>query len=263
MSADADNEYFSDGLAEEIITGLSRLHNLRVVARTSAFAFKGKDLDIREIGRKLNVMAILEGSVRKSANRLRITAQLINVADGFHLWSEQYDRELREVFAIQDEIAHEIVKKLKVNLLGEDRKPAPSRIENIEMYQRFLRGRHLLTKYNLVSLFKAIDCFPGSRRIPRFHAALVGIADAFFYLGFLDLMPPRESFPRRSKWLKKRSRWTHPGQCPLTPRPDAPAPRSGLAWRREIAPPSIGPQRPELFRPLRVWDLPVGDRETG
>ncbi len=204
MSADAENEYFSDGLAEELITRISRLRGLHVVARTSAFAFKGKDLDIREIGRKLNVENILEGSVRKSANRLRITAQLINVADGFHLWSEQYDREIRDLFAIQDEIAHEIVKNLKVNLMSEDKDHDPSRIENIEAYQRFLRGRHLVSKYTLVSLYKAIDCFSQVLvEYPAFTPALVGMADAYFFLGFLDLMPPRESFPMAKEMAQK------------------------------------------------------------
>jgi serine/threonine protein kinase/Tfp pilus assembly protein PilF len=204
MSTDAENEYFSDGLAEELITRISRLRNLRVVARTSAFAFKGKELDIREIGRKLGVRTILEGSVRKSDSRLRITAQLINVADGFHLWSEQYDREVKDIFAIQDEIAHEIVKKLKINLLGEDRSQASSRIEDVEAYQRFLRGRHLVSKYTLVSLYKAIDCFEQVlSEYPAFAPALVGMADAYFFLGFLDLMPPRESFPKAKEMAQK------------------------------------------------------------
>ena len=204
MSAEAENEYFSDGLAEELITRISRLRDLRVVARTSAFAFKGKDLDIREIGRKLNVQNILEGSVRKSGSRLRITAQLINVADGFHLWSDQYDREIKDIFAIQDEIAQEIVKKLNVNLMSEDKSRVSSRIENVEAYQRFLRGRHLLSKYTLVSLYKAIDCFEQVLgEYPSFAPVLVGMADAYFFLGFLNLMPPRESFPKAKEMAQK------------------------------------------------------------
>ena len=120
MSPDPENEYFSDGLAEELINALSKLVGLRVTARTSAFRFRGKDLDIREIGKQLNASTVLEGSVRKAGNRLRITAQLINVADGYHLWSEKYDRELEDVFIIQDEISLAIVEKLKLALL-EDR----------------------------------------------------------------------------------------------------------------------------------------------
>ncbi|NIN00088.1 MAG: hypothetical protein GTO24_19050, partial [candidate division Zixibacteria bacterium] len=117
LSADKEQEYFCDGMAEEIINALTHVEDLRVVARTSAFAFKGEKIDIREIGKKLNVEAVLEGSVRKAGNRLRISAQLINVADGYHLWSEKYDRDMADVFAIQDEISLTIVDRLKVKLL--------------------------------------------------------------------------------------------------------------------------------------------------
>ena len=118
VSADPENEYFSDGLSEELINALTKLEGLHVVARTSAFRFRGKEIDIRDVGKQLNVGTVLEGSVRKSGNRLRITAQLINVADGYHLWSERYDRELVDVFAIQDEISQAIVNTLEVQLLG-------------------------------------------------------------------------------------------------------------------------------------------------
>ena len=116
MSQEQDQEYFCDGMAEELIDALTRIKDLRVSARTSSFSFKGQQQDIREIGNKLNVAMVLEGSVRKAGNRLRITAQLINVADGYHLWSEKYDRELKDVFAIQDEIAGHIVGALRVML---------------------------------------------------------------------------------------------------------------------------------------------------
>ena len=117
LSPERDQEYFCDGLAEELINSLSHIHELKVAARTSAFAFKGKDLDIREIGKALSVQAILEGSVRKAGERLRIIAQLVSVADGYHLWSEKYDRGMDDIFAIQDEISLEIVDKLKVKLV--------------------------------------------------------------------------------------------------------------------------------------------------
>ena len=142
MSADADQEYFCDGIAEEIINALSKIQALRVAARTSSFAFKGKSEDIRAIGRKLKVATVLEGSVRKAGNRLRVTAQLINVADGYHLWSERYDRELEDVFAIQDEIAQNIVKALRVELSEHEKRAlerAPT--ENVEAYEYYLRGR--------------------------------------------------------------------------------------------------------------------------
>src|SRR5438132_669445 len=114
MSADRENEYFSDGIAEEIINALTKVQALRVASRTSAFAFKGRSEDIGDIGRKLKVATVLEGSVRKAGDRLRVTAQLVNVADGYHLWSERYDRQLEDMFAIQDEIAGNIVRELRV-----------------------------------------------------------------------------------------------------------------------------------------------------
>ena len=128
MSTDAENEYFCDGLAEELLNALSKVESLHVAARTSAFSFKGKQTDISEIGEKLKVKIVLEGSVRKAGNRLRITAQLINVADGYHLWSERYDRQLEDIFDIQDEISLAIVAALKVKLLGARRRRCSSTI---------------------------------------------------------------------------------------------------------------------------------------
>ena len=118
MSADPEQEYFCDGLAEELIDALARLDGLRVVARTSAFRFRGDAPDLREVGEKLNVKTVLEGSVRKAGHRLRINAQLIDTQDGYHLWSERYDRNMDDIFAVQDEIARSVVEKLKVKLLG-------------------------------------------------------------------------------------------------------------------------------------------------
>jgi serine/threonine protein kinase/Tfp pilus assembly protein PilF len=142
MSADADNEYFTDGMAEEIINALNKVQSLRVAARTSSFAFKGKNEDVGEIGKKLKVSTVLEGSVRKMGNRLRITAQLVNVADGYHLWSERYDREMEDVFAIQDDISQAIVKALKVILTeGEKKQIEKARVENVMAYDYYLRGR--------------------------------------------------------------------------------------------------------------------------
>jgi serine/threonine protein kinase/tetratricopeptide (TPR) repeat protein len=142
MSADADNEYFTDGMAEEIINALNKVQSLRVAARTSSFAFKGKNEDVGEIGKKLKVSTVLEGSVRKMGNRLRITAQLVNVADGYHLWSERYDREMEDVFAIQDDISQAIVKALKVILSeGEKKQIVKARVENVQAYDYYLRGR--------------------------------------------------------------------------------------------------------------------------
>jgi serine/threonine-protein kinase len=145
MSPDPENAYFGDGLAEELINGLSRLGGLRVAARTSAFRFRGEDVDIREIGHQLGVSTVLEGSVRKSGNRLRVTAQLINIEDGYHLWSERYDREMKDIFDIQDEIAAAIVKQLEVKLAVKKGQPLIKRYtENLEAYSLFLKGQYHL-----------------------------------------------------------------------------------------------------------------------
>jgi TolB-like protein len=122
MSSDPEQDYFSDGITEEILNALAQLRNLKVAGRTSSFQFKGKNPDLRKVGDKLKVRTILEGSVRRSGNKLRITAQLINVEDGFHIWSEKYDRNMDDIFAIQDEIAGTITEKLKITLLEHSRK---------------------------------------------------------------------------------------------------------------------------------------------
>jgi len=142
MSPDPENQYFGDGLAEELINALAQLRGVRVAARTSAFRFRGGNVDIREIGEKLNVGTVLEGSVRKAGNRLRITAQLINIEDGYHIWSERFDREMEDVFDIQDEITRAIVDRLRVELVGSKNRPLVSSCtENLEAYSAFLQGR--------------------------------------------------------------------------------------------------------------------------
>src|SRR5262249_54307756 len=141
MSGDPENEYFSDGLAEEIINALTKLPGLKVSSRTSAFAFKGRNEDIRRIGEVLSVGHMLEGSVRKGARRVRIDAQLISVADGCHMWSERYDREMTDIFAVQDEISQAIVDVLKVKLAG-GRSTVRHQTANVAAYQAYLEGRY-------------------------------------------------------------------------------------------------------------------------
>jgi adenylate cyclase len=184
MSNDPDNEYFSDGIAEEIINTLTKVKALRVASRTSAFAFKGKSEDLSEIGRKLKVNAVLEGSVRKAGNRLRVTAQLIDVADGYHLWSERYDRQLEDVFAIQDEIAGNIVRALRV-VLGEDEKRAIEKApeENVQAYEYYLRGRQFFHQFRRTALQYARRMFDRAIEIdPNFARAHAGIADCCSFL---------------------------------------------------------------------------------
>ena len=181
MSADPENEYFTDGMAEEIINALTKIQSLRVASRTSAFAFKGKNEDITEIGRKLKVSTVLEGSVRKMGNRLRITAQLVNVADGYHLWSERYDREMEDVFAIQDEISQAIVKALRV-ILSEDEKKAIEKVRaqvNVEAYDYYLRGRQYFHQLRRKSLEYARQMFNKAIEIdPEYARAYAGVADS-------------------------------------------------------------------------------------
>jgi serine/threonine protein kinase/Flp pilus assembly protein TadD len=186
MSADAENEYFSDGIAEEIINALSKIQALQVAARTSSFAFKGKNEDIGAIGRKLKVATVLEGSVRKAGKQLRVAAQLINVADGYQLWSERYDRQLEDVFAIQDEIAGNIVKALRV-MLSDDEKRAIERspTENVQAYDYYLRGRQYFHQFRRTGMQSARRMFERAIETdPRFALAYAGLADccAFLYM---------------------------------------------------------------------------------
>ena len=147
MSPEGDNEYFSDGLTEELLNSLVKVRALKVAGRTSSFAYKGRDTDLRVIGEELGVAHLLEGSVRKSGNRLRITAQLVKAEDGYHVWSETYDRELTDVFAIQSDIAGHVVEALQVTLLGEDAvRMQAGGTTNVEAYNDYLRGRYLLNQ---------------------------------------------------------------------------------------------------------------------
>ncbi len=179
MSNEADNEYFTDGMAEEIINALSKVQSLRVASRTSSFAFKGKNEDIGEIGRKLKVSTVLEGSVRKMGNKIRVNAQLVNVADGYQLWSERYDRELEDIFAIQDEISAAIVKALRVILSeGEKKALGKARTENVEAYDYYLRGRQYFHQLRRKSLEYARQMFNKAIEIdPDYARAYAGIAD--------------------------------------------------------------------------------------
>jgi serine/threonine protein kinase/Tfp pilus assembly protein PilF len=198
MSPHKDQEYFCDGITEEIINTLTQLENLRIAARTSAFSFKGKDIDIREIGRKLNVSTLLDGSVRKSGNRLRITVQLVNVADGYHIWSERYDNDLEDVFAVQDEISMAIVNNLKVRLLGDEKAKLVNRNAiDTEIYKVYLMGIYFLRRTSEDNLKKAIGFFDDViSRAPDYAAAYAGLSVAYATQGFLDFLPPWEIFPK-------------------------------------------------------------------
>ena len=146
MSADPENEYFADGITEEIIDALAQIQGLHIVARSSAFSFKGKYIDLRVVGEQLKVRTVLEGSVRRADNRLRITAQLVSTADGYHLWSERYDREMKDVFAIQEEIAQAITQRLKLTFPWGGKPLVKTGTPNLEAYQSYLKGHALLYK---------------------------------------------------------------------------------------------------------------------
>jgi serine/threonine-protein kinase len=197
MSADPENEYFADGITEEIINALTQFQDLRVVARTSAFAFKGKNEDLRTVGEKLNVSKVLEGSVRKAGNRLRITAQLVNAADGYHLWSERYDREMDDVFAIQDDIATTIADRLKVTLAGETEPLVKPPTENLQAYQLYLKGRYLWNKRTKDGLEQAVEYLRQAiERDPAYALAYAGLADAYLLLGSYAYMPGVEALSK-------------------------------------------------------------------
>jgi TolB-like protein/Tfp pilus assembly protein PilF len=189
-SASADDEYFSDGLADELLNVLARIKGLRVAARTSSFSFKGKQTTVAEIGNILNVATVLEGSVRKSGNRVRISVQLIKVDDGFQLWGETYDRTLDDIFAAQDDIAHSVVKELRATLLGES--PAPeakiaaeiaqattTRSENPEALRLCMQARFLREKRTDTELQAAIALYEKAIALdPTYAAAYSGLARA-------------------------------------------------------------------------------------
>ena len=178
-SADPENEYFTDGMAEEIINALSKIKSLGVASRTSVFAYKGKTADIREIGKKLEVSAVMEGSVRKMGNKIRVSAQLVSVVNGLQLWSERYDREIEDVFAIQDEIAQNIVKALRV-VLSEDEKKAIEKVstENVHAYDYYLRGRTYFHQHRRTSMEFARKMFTRAIEVdPNYARAYAGIAD--------------------------------------------------------------------------------------
>ena len=197
MSPDPENEYFSDGITEELLNALTRVDGLQVTSRTSAFAFKGKQNDIRDIAIQLNVDKILEGSVRKSGSRLRITAQLINAADGYHIWSESYDRNLTDVFEVQDEISSIIANKLKENLALAPKEThlVKTATRNINAYTLYLKGLYFWNKVTPADSRNAIECFEQAIAIePEYAQAYAMTAAAYSFLGSTGQMLPLKAF---------------------------------------------------------------------
>jgi TolB-like protein/Flp pilus assembly protein TadD len=207
MSPAGDNEYFSDGLTEELLNILAKIKELRVAGRTSSFAFKGKNQDLRSIGEKLNVSSILEGSVRKDEknNRVRITAQLVNVDDGFHLWSETYDRDLTDIFAIQEEIAREVAGALRVTLLGEVEAQIDAHaVTDISAYDLYLRGMQQLNIFSFDSLRQAIDILGQAlEKDPGYQPARLHLAQAWLDLAFTGAVTQGEGISEAEPLLRQ------------------------------------------------------------
>ena len=217
LSRDEENEYFADGLAEELLNVMARIRGLRVAARTSSFSFKGKDADIPTIAAKLNVATVLEGSVRKVGKRIRVTAQLINAVDGYHLWSETYDRELDDIFAVQDEIAQSVVTRLRTTLMGEKvaatlsgnviaevAGAAKGRSENVEAQRLYMQGRHLLNRKSAEDLLRSIAYFQEAVALdPGFGLAWASLAQAHHDTGGWGLKPVQEANERALAAMEK------------------------------------------------------------
>jgi len=194
LSADPENEFFCDGTTEEIISALAHIKNLHVVARTSSFSFKGKHVDLRTVGQQLNVQTVLEGSVRRSGDRLRITAQLVDAADD-HLWSERYDREMKDVFAIQEEIANSIVQHLEITLDTDQQRLFRAGTAVLDAFKFYTRGRSLFFQRG-ARLLPAVECFRKAVALdPNYGLAWSGLADAYNMVAFYGLARPETCLP--------------------------------------------------------------------
>jgi serine/threonine-protein kinase len=205
MSPGKDQDCFCEGLTEELISALTKIRGLRVAARTSAFQFKDQDRDLRHIGETLNVATVLDGSVRKTGNRLRITIELLNSADGYHLWSERFDRDLEDVFAVQDEIASTVVRILKGKLVTDEGTTVVApHTSNLEAYLSYLEGRYHWNKRTEHELKKSLGCFEQAiARDPGYVQAYVGLADAYVTLGTYGALPANDVMPRAKTALRR------------------------------------------------------------
>jgi serine/threonine-protein kinase len=198
MSPEPESEYFSDGITEEITNSLARIKDLRVAARTSAFTFRASRADVRDIGMKLDVAYLVEGSVRRAGGRLRITAQLIDTSNGYHLWSQRFDRDLGDVFAVQDEIAEQVTRQILAEIPDDSEKPALPRTEDIAAYDAYLKGRHHRHLFSPDSLIQAINWYRKSLETdPSYAPAHAGLAEAYTIqsIGFVT-RPSHETMPK-------------------------------------------------------------------
>ena len=206
MSASEENEYFSDGITEEIINALAQISNLKVTSRTSSFYFKNRNIPITEIGNELNVSTILEGSIRLASKQMRITAQLIDVADDFHFWSETWDRELENMFEIQDEISLIIADKLREHFghLEIQEHLVEKQTDNIDAYEYSLKAKFLRNKWNPEDVKTAISLYEKALELdPNHHESHVGLADCFSFMGTTGFMPFEEAWGKTIKYTNQ------------------------------------------------------------
>ncbi|MFV2007929.1 MAG: tetratricopeptide repeat protein, partial [Longimicrobiales bacterium] len=204
MSDDKDNEYFSDGMTEEILNALTKVPGLRVASRTSSFAFKGQAKDVLEIAEDLRVDSVVEGSVRKAGERVRVTAQLISADDGYHLWSETYDGDLEDIFRLQDEIARSIVEALKIELVGsKDALLVEAETEDVEAYTHYLQGRFFFNRFQENDLERSLEQYRQAlEHDPKYGRAYAGIADTWMQLAD-DWVAPDQSYPEAKAAAQK------------------------------------------------------------
>jgi adenylate cyclase len=206
MSSDPENEYFVDGVTEEILNALTKVDGLLVTSRTSTFAFKGKNEDIRKIGNQLGVSSVLEGSVRKFGDKVRITAQLINTSDGYHQWSEVYDKKLEDIFEIQDEISKAIATRLRERLSSTDVKEplVKPKTQNLEAYNLLLKGRYYWNKWTYEDFSKAIKCYEKAFTIdPNYALPYVGLSNCYLVLASMNFLSPKEAYPKAKEYALK------------------------------------------------------------
>ncbi|MCB0588759.1 MAG: tetratricopeptide repeat protein, partial [Phaeodactylibacter sp.] len=200
LSPGGGQQYFGDGIAEDILNALAQVRALKVAGRTSSFSFRGSESSMQEIGKKLGVGSVLEGSVRKAEGRLRVTAQLVSTEDGYQLWSQRYDRDIDDIFAIQDEIARAVADNLKVILLNGGLQPLTS---EPEAYEWYLRGRHMLSQRS-EGAERAVEFFERAINIdPGFAAAYAGLGNAYLWLGWSNALSSREAFPQARRYAQQ------------------------------------------------------------
>lgn len=205
LSPNGDQEYFGDGIAEEILIGLAKVKDLKVIGRTSSFSFKGQDTDLREIGEKLGVATVLEGSIRKDSNRIRVVAQLVNTSNGYQLWNQTFDRQINDIFSIQEEIAQAVAKSLTSILLEEEEKAKVILVstKNQDAYEWYLRGKHMLSQ-RTDGAEKAKDFFQKAIELdPAFTAAYAGMGRAYLWLAWGYYLPSHEAFPQALRYAEE------------------------------------------------------------